>query len=138
LPLELQVKLLRVLQEGAFERLGSSRTIQVDVRVIAATNRDLKKAMASGDFREDLYYRLHVFPLTLPPLRERPEDIPLLVQHFVAMYSAKLGKTIETIPPRVMAALQAYSWPGNVHELEHLVERAVISTLPSLSRKALE
>ncbi|MCZ6876381.1 MAG: sigma 54-interacting transcriptional regulator [bacterium] len=126
LPLESQVKLLRVLQEGEFERLGSSRTTQVDVRVIAATNRDLKQAMASGDFRQDLYYRLHVFPLTLPALRECPDDIPLLVRHFTATYAAKLGKTIETIPQRVMAALQAYTWPGNVRELEHLIERAVI------------
>jgi transcriptional regulator with GAF, ATPase, and Fis domain len=128
LPLELQAKLLRVLQEGAFERLGGSRTIRVNVRVIAATNRDLEKAVQAGEFRMDLYYRLNVFPLSLPPLRERKKDIPLLVKHFVQKYSAKLGKKIETTPQKGMEALQAYSWPGNVRELENVIERAVILT----------
>lgn len=118
LPIDLQAKLLSVLQEGEFERLGDTRTLRVDVRVIAATNRDLKRAIASGDFREDLYYRLNVFPLTLPPLRERAEDIPLLVHHFTQQYGAKMAKRIDHIPQRVMSALQAYDWPGNVRELE--------------------
>ena len=126
LPLDLQAKLLRVLQEGEFERLGDSHTIQIDVRVIAATNRDLKQAIASGEFREDLYYRLNVFPLALPPLRERPEDVPLIVSHFVQKYSAKMGKRIEQIPTAVIETLQAYDWPGNVRELENIIERAVI------------
>lgn len=128
LPLDLQAKLLRVLQEGEFERLGDSRTIHVDVRVIAATNRDLQQAMANGDFREDLYYRLNVFPLGLPPLRERIDDIPLLVRHFTQKFSAKMGKHIEQIPRAVMQTLQGYAWPGNVRELENIVERAVILT----------
>ncbi|ETW98367.1 MAG: hypothetical protein ETSY1_19060 [Candidatus Entotheonella factor] len=126
LPLDLQAKLLRVLQEGEFERLGDSRTIHVDVRVIAATNRDLQQAMDSGDFREDLYYRLNVFPLRLPPLRERIDDIPLLVRHFTQKFSTKMGKPIEQIPKTVMQTLQSYQWPGNVRELENIVERAVI------------
>lgn len=128
LPLDLQAKLLRVLQEGEFERLGDSRTIQVNVRVIAATNRDLQQAVANGDFREDLYYRLNVFPLRVPPLRERRDDIPLLVRHFVTTYSTKMGKRIERIPQRAMDALQAYAWPGNVRELENIIERTVILT----------
>ncbi len=131
LPLELQSKLLRVLQEGEFERLGDSRTIQIDVRVIAATNRDLKQALASGDFREDLYYRLNVFPLILPPLRDRIDDIPIIVRHFVQKYSAKMGKRIEHIPQAVMQTLQGYAWPGNVRELENIIERAVILTADS-------
>jgi DNA-binding NtrC family response regulator len=126
LPLELQAKLLRVLQEGEFERLGSANTIKVDVRVIVATNRDLEKAIARGNFREDLYYRLNVFPIRCPPLRERIEDIPLLVKHFVDRYGAKIGKKIETVPDEVMEALQGYGWPGNVRELENIIERAVI------------
>ena len=126
LPLELQAKLLRVLQEEEFERLGGTSTIKVDVRVIAATNRDLEETVAKGDFREDLFYRLNVFPIESPSLRERKEDIPLLVEHFVGKYSAKIGKKIATIPHKVMAALQAYDWPGNVRELENIVERAVI------------
>ena len=126
LPLELQSKLLRVLQEGEIERLGSASTIKVDVRVIAATNRDLEEARAKGDFREDLYYRLNVFPIMCPSLRERGDDIPLLVKHFIGKYSSKIGKNIETIPNNIMEALQAYSWPGNVRELENIVERAVI------------
>ena len=126
LPLELQAKLLRVLQEGEFERVGSSSTIRVDVRVIAATNRDLDGAVAAGDFRQDLYYRLNVFPIRCPPLRDRPEDIPLLVEHFAARFNARAGKRITSVPQKVIAALQAYHWPGNVRELENVVERAVI------------
>ncbi len=128
LPLESQVKLLRVLQEGEFERVGGSPTIRVDVRVIAATNRDLEKDVHEGRFRPDLYYRLNVFPIRLPALRERPEDIPLLTTHFVMKYGAKLGKRIETIPQKAMHALLAYPWPGNVRELENVIERAVILT----------
>jgi DNA-binding NtrC family response regulator len=125
---ELQTKLLRVLQDGEFERLGSLDTIKVNVRVIAATNRDLKKAIEQGSFREDLFYRLNVFPILCPPLRERKEDIPLLAEHFVGKYSAKIGKKIGTIPHKVMKALQKYNWPGNVRELENIIERAVIIT----------
>ena len=126
LPLELQAKLLRVLQEGAFERVGSSQTIEVRVRVIAATNRDLIKGMKERTFREDLYYRLNVFPLSIPPLRERRDDIPLLVRHFVLKHGTNLGKQIESVPQRRMDDLQAYSWPGNVRELENVIERAMI------------
>jgi PAS domain S-box-containing protein len=126
LPLDLQAKLLRVLQEGELERVGGSHTLNVDVRVIAATNRDLKKAITAGNFREDLYYRLNVFPIALPPLRERTGDIPLLVQHFAKKYAQKVGKVIEKIPQKVMDALHAYPWPGNVRELENIIERAVI------------
>jgi len=108
------------------ERLGGTTTIQVDVRVIAATNRDLAAAMQEGRFREDLFYRLHVFPIQLPALREHCEDIPLLVRHFVQKFGKPLGKRIETIPQKTMVALQAYPWPGNVRELEHVIERAVI------------
>nr|NIV94975.1 sigma-54-dependent Fis family transcriptional regulator [candidate division KSB1 bacterium] len=123
---ELQSKLLRVLQEGEFERLGSSKTIKVEVRVITATNRDLQKALEIGDFRQDLYYRLNVFPIQSPPLRERGEDIPILVKHFVKKFSAKTGKKIETISQKIMDRLQAYHWPGNIRELENVIERAVI------------
>ncbi|NUQ41932.1 MAG: sigma 54-interacting transcriptional regulator [Calditrichaceae bacterium] len=126
LPPELQSKLLRVLQEGEFERLGNSQTLKVNVRVIAATNRDLEKALATGGFREDLYYRLNVFPITIPPLRERKEDIPLLVKHFAKVYGRKIGREIEAIPQPALEALQQYHWPGNVRELENIVERAVI------------
>jgi len=126
LPLESQVKLLRVLQDGEFERVAGSRTVHVDMRVMAATNRPLDLAIAAGTFREDLNYRLHVFPLTLPPLRERLEDLPELVKHFVHKCAVKLGKRIETIPQAVMDAWQAHPWPGNVRELEHVIERAVI------------
>jgi DNA-binding NtrC family response regulator len=128
LPLELQSKLLRVLQEGEFERLGSAETIKVDVRVIAATNRDLDEAMARGNFREDLFYRLNVVPIKIPPLRERKDDIPLLVEFFVKKFSARIGKEIESIPLNVMAELKTYHWPGNVRELENIVERAVITS----------
>jgi formate hydrogenlyase transcriptional activator len=128
IPLELQVKLLRVLQEQEFERLGSTRTIHVNVRVIAATNRDLGRMVEEQEFRSDLYYRLKVFPITAPPLRERTEDIPLLVRHFAQKFAQRMKKRIETIPSEAMKALQAYPWPGNVRELENFVERAVILT----------
>jgi len=126
LPLELQAKLLRVLQEGEFERLGDTKTLTVDVRVIAATNRDLEDAAQKGDFREDLFYRLNVFPIECPALRKRKEDIPLLVHHFVKKYGPKAGKTIEVVPQAVINSLQDYDWPGNVRELENMIERAVI------------
>ena len=126
LPMELQVKLLRVLQEGEFERLGGTQTLKVDVRVIAATNSELEKAIEEGRFREDLYYRLNVFPIKVPPLREHREDIPLLVRHFVQKFGARSAKRIETVPQKVMDDLQAYPWPGNVRELENIIERAVI------------
>ena len=128
LPTNLQAKLLRVLQEGEFERLGSSKTIKVDVRVIAATNRNLEEEMRRGRFREDLFYRLNVFPITLPPLRERRGDVPLLVQYFVDKYAKKQGKTIDNIPKGVIQTLETYSWPGNIRELENVVERSVIHT----------
>jgi formate hydrogenlyase transcriptional activator len=126
IPAALQPKLLRVLQEQEFERLGSGRTHKVDVRLVAATNRNLVKMVARGQFRSDLYYRLDVFPLLLPSLRERREDIPALVTHFVKMFSRRMGKQVESIPPETMAAFQCYSWPGNIRELQNLVERAVI------------
>jgi transcriptional regulator with GAF, ATPase, and Fis domain len=126
LPLDLQAKLLRVLQDGQFERLGSSTTMRVNVRIIAATNRDLAKAVQAGRFREDLYYRLQVFPITVPPLRTRQEDIPLLVWAFVQEFSRRMGKTIDTIPRPTMQALQSYPWPGNVRELRNVIERAMI------------
>jgi formate hydrogenlyase transcriptional activator len=126
IPLELQSKLLRVLQEKEFERLGSIRTIRVDVRLVAATNQDLAKMVADRRFRSDLYYRLNVFPITLPPLRERREDIPLLVRYFAQKYSRLMNKRIETVPTEGMAALTKYHWPGNVRELENFIERAVI------------
>ncbi|MFW6289165.1 MAG: sigma-54-dependent transcriptional regulator, partial [Spirochaetota bacterium] len=126
LPLELQAKLLRVLQEGAFERLGGTTTITVDARVIAATNRELDRRVAEGAFREDLYYRLNVIPLRCPPLRERTDDIPLLVHHLVAKYNARVGRTASDIPADTMRRLQAYRWPGNIRELENTIERAVI------------
>jgi PAS domain S-box-containing protein len=130
-PLDLQVKLLRVLQDGEFERLGSPRTIKVDVRVIAATNRDLEAEIRNGRFREDLWYRLNVFPLSVPPLRQRKDDIPLLVHWFVKRFNKKLGKNIETIPKTVVKKLQAYPWPGNIRELENVLERGVICSLGS-------
>jgi formate hydrogenlyase transcriptional activator len=125
-PLELQPKLLRVLQEQEFERLGSSRTIRVDTRVVAATHRDLAQLVEAGQFRADLYYRLNVFPITVPPLRHRPEDIPLLVRHFVRHYARHLHKRLDVIPAEAMAALIHYPWPGNVRQLQHVIERAVI------------
>jgi len=126
LSLDLQVKLLRIVQEGEFERLGGSTTISVDVRIIAATHRDLKAMVKTGDFREDLFYRLNVFPITLPPLRERGKDISIIVQSFVDRFSQKMGKQIDSIPQQVMDELSNYSWPGNVRELENIIERAVI------------
>lgn len=126
IPLELQSKLLRVLQEQEFERLGSSRTTRVDVRVVAATNSDLAAMVAEKRFRSDLYYRLNVFPINLPPLRERPEDIPLLVQAFAQRFARRMNKPIERIPAETMAELTRYPWPGNIRELQNLIERGVI------------
>ena len=126
LPLELQTKLLRVLQDGEFERVGGTRTVKVDVRVIAATNRDLERAVAEGTFRADLYYRLNVFPLHLPPLRERLEDVPRLARHFVMRYAARMGKELAAPSAEILARLCKYSWPGNVRELQNVIERAVI------------
>lgn len=128
IPLELQPKLLRVLQEQEFERLGGTKTIKVDVRLVAATHRDLAKMVADGRFREDLYYRLNVFPLVLPPLRERLDDIPRLVHHFTHQFARRMGRRIETIPSAIMDALVRYPWPGNVRELQNVIERAVILT----------
>jgi PAS domain S-box-containing protein len=133
MPMELQCKLLRVIQDGEFERLGSPRTIKVDVRIIAASNRNLEEEIKNGSFREDLYYRLNVFPITIPPLRARKEDIRLLVDFFVAKFNKKIGKRIETIPKEALEALENYDWPGNVRELESVIERAtIISPGPSL------
>ena len=126
LPLELQPKLLRALQEREFERLGSTRTLSTNARLVAATNRDLSALVAEGKFRPDLFFRLHVFPVDLPPLRERSEDIPLLVRHFVEEFSVRMNKTVETISSGTMEALCQYSWPGNIRELQNVVERAVI------------
>ncbi len=128
MPLDLQSRLLRVLQEGEFERLGSSQTIKVDVRVIAATNRDLKTEVESGHFREDLWYRLNVYPITLPSLRQRKEDIPLLVSFFADKFSKKIGRSIKSVAPATMKELQNYSWPGNVRELANVIERAMINS----------
>jgi formate hydrogenlyase transcriptional activator len=126
MPLELQPKLLRVLQEQEFERLGSTRTIRVDVRIIAATNRDLFKMVRERRFRADLFYRLNVFPIALPPLRERADDIPVLVWHFARKFAGRMNKEIDSIPDHVMEALQLHSWPGNIRELQNFIERAVI------------
>ncbi len=126
IPLELQSKLLRVLQEQEFERLGSTKTIKVNIRLVAATNRDLTQMVADKQFRSDLYYRLNVFPITVPSLRERPEDIPLLVRYFAQKYSQRMDKRVETIPSEALAALSKYHWPGNIRELENLIERSVI------------
>ena len=126
LPQSLQAKLLRVLQERAFERVGGTRTISVDVRILAATNRDLAKALKAGQFREDLYYRLNVVPVVIPPLRRRPEDILPLAAHFLQHFGARYGKAIPGLSPEAAALLRRYAWPGNVRELEHVIERAVI------------
>ena len=128
LPLDLQPKLLQVIETGEFERLGSSETIKVDVRIIAATNRNLEAEVRKGTFREDLWYRLNIFPITMPPLRERREDIPLLVDYFIDKISKRLGKSINLVPVNVMNALRNYHWPGNIRELENVLERAVINS----------
>src|SRR5207302_9934016 len=126
LPIDTQVKLLRVLQEGEFERVGSSQTIKVDVRVIAATNRDLKEVVRSGTFRSDLFYRLNVFPVEVPPLRARKEDIPLLVEYFIDRFARKAGKTIRGMNKKTLDLFLSYPWPGNIRELQNVVERSVI------------
>jgi len=129
MPMELQSKLLRVIQDGEFERLGSPRTIKVDVRIIAASHRNLEEEVRNGRFREDLYYRLNVFPITIPSLRQRTEDIPLLVNHFIDKFNRKTGKKIETVSMETMQVLQGYHWPGNVRELENVIERSIITSL---------
>jgi PAS domain S-box-containing protein len=128
MPMELQTKLLRVIQDGEFERLGSPKTIKVNVRLIASTNRNLEEEIRKGRFREDLFYRLNVFPITIPPLRQRKEDIPLFVDYFVAKFNKKTGKKIETVSKETLTVLQEYYWPGNVRELENIIERAVITS----------
>ncbi|PWT83455.1 MAG: Fis family transcriptional regulator, partial [Acidobacteria bacterium] len=134
LPPDLQGKLLRVLQEGEFERVGSSKTIKVDVRIIACTNRDLRLEVEKGNFREDLWYRLNVFPITTPPLRERRNDIPILIDHFARRFARKFGKLITAVSPDSMTSLCRYSWPGNVRELANVIERAVINSRGSVLR----
>jgi formate hydrogenlyase transcriptional activator len=142
IPMELQPKLLRVLQEHEFERLGSPRTIRVDMRLLAATHHDLTAMIAEGRFREDLHYRLNIFPITMPPLRERVDDIPLLVRHFASTYARKMHKRLDTIPAATLEALVRYHWPGNVRERQNIIERAVIllqdgvlhAPLPALQR----
>jgi formate hydrogenlyase transcriptional activator len=140
IPLALQPKLLRVLQEQEFERLGSGRTHRVDVRLVAATHRDLEQMVRRDQFRSDLYYRLNVFPITLPPLRERPEDIGLLVEHYVEVFAHRMGKHIESIPEEFISTFKSYSWPGNIRELQNMIERAVVlsneGVLPNLLRPA--
>jgi formate hydrogenlyase transcriptional activator len=138
IPLELQPKLLRVLQEQEFERLGSTRTQRVDVRMVAATNRNLEQMVGDKQFREDLYFRLNVFPLRIPPLRERAGDIPLLVRHYVDTYAQRMNKRIETIPEERMAALCRQAWPGNIRELQNFIERAVILTPGSVLQIQLD
>lgn len=128
MPMELQCKLLRVIQDGEFERLGSPRTIKVNVRIIAASNRNLEDEIRNGTFRKDLFYRLNVFPITIPPLRQRAEDIPLLINHFVTKFNKKIGKKITSVSPDILNTLQRYQWPGNVRELESIIERAVITS----------
>jgi len=137
LPLELQPKILRALQEKEFERLGGTRTIPVNVRLVAATNRNLAKMVERREFRSDLYYRLKVFPIEIPPLRERVEDIPLLVKYFVTQHARRMNRPIETIPPEIMRALTRWRWPGNVRELENFIERAVILSPGSVLRAPL-
>jgi formate hydrogenlyase transcriptional activator len=137
IPLALQPKLLRVLQEQEFERLGGTRTHHVDVRLVAATNRDLAGMVKRREFREDLYYRLNVFPIQLPPLRARHEDIPLLVTHFVEIYSRRMAKQIEHIPAETMSALSSYQWPGNIRELQNFIERSVILSAGTVLRSPL-
>src|ERR1700720_982778 len=138
IPPALQPKLLRVLQEQEFERLGGTRTHQVDVRLVAATNRDLTEMVKRNGFRSDLYYRLNVFPIQLPPLRERREDIPALVEHFVEMLSRRMGKQIDEIPPQVMSMFASHSWPGNIRELQNFIERSVILSSGTVLSPPLE
>ncbi|MGD0135347.1 MAG: sigma 54-interacting transcriptional regulator [Bryobacteraceae bacterium] len=138
MPLELQPKLLRALQEREFERLGSSQTVRVNVRVVAATNQDLGQLVSKKLFRADLYYRLNVIPICLPPLRERVQDIPLLTEFFVAKFVASLNKPIDSIPDEVIAVLQAYDWPGNIRELQNFIERAVLYSPGSVLRLPLD
>jgi formate hydrogenlyase transcriptional activator len=128
IPIEIQPKLLRALQEREFERLGSTHTRRVNIRLVAATNRDLEKMIADREFRSDLYYRLHVFPIRIPPLRERKEDIPQLVSYFVQKFAKQMQKKIDSISPAIMRGLTAWEWPGNIRELENFIERAVIVT----------
>src|SRR5712671_6366903 len=137
IPPGLQPKLLRVLQEQEFERLGGTRTHQVDVRLVAATNRNLLDMVKRNEFRSDLYYRLNVFPVSLPPLRERREDIPALVEHFVEIYARRMGKQIEHIPAETMSALASYEWPGNIRELQNSIERSVILSSDAILRPPL-
>jgi formate hydrogenlyase transcriptional activator len=137
IPLELQPKLLRVLQDHEFERLGSNRTIRVDIRLIAATNHDLRERVMEGEFRSDLFYRLNVFPIYMPPLHERRGDIPLLVRHFVQKVSRRMDKSIETIPSETIEAFGKWHWPGNVRELENFIERSVILSSGSVLRAPL-
>ena len=137
IPLQLQPKLLRALQEQEFERLGSTRTHKVDIRLIAATNRDLRQMVTKNQFRSDLFYRLHVFPLFLPPLRERREDIPILVRHYVEKHARRMNRRIETIPANAMEVFTTYDWPGNVRELQNFMERAVILSSGSVLRAPL-
>ena len=136
IPLETQAKLLRVVQEGQFERVGSSKSIHVNVRIIAATNHQLEKEVADGRFRADLYYRLNVFPITVPPLRKRRDDIPLLVDFFVPRIASRMGKHVDQIPPGVLEILKNYEWPGNIRELRNVLERAVIATPDRVLRLA--
>ena len=136
-PVELQPKLLRALQEREFERLGSTRTKKVDVRLVAATNRDLERMVAEKQFRSDLYYRLNVFPIEVPPLRDRADDIPLLVRHFVQHFARRMNRVIETIPSETMQVLTRYRWPGNIRELQNLIERAVILSTGTVLRVPL-
>jgi len=137
IPSALQPKLLRVLQEQEFERLGSNRTLRVDVRLVAATNRNLADMVKRREFRDDLYYRLNVFPILLPPLRARREDIPVLVAHFVEIYGRRMGKQIEDVPTETMSALSSYPWPGNIRELQNFIERSVILSVGSELRAPL-
>ena len=137
IPLALQPKLLRVLQEQEFERLGSGRTHQVDVRLVAATHRNLVEMVKRNEFRSDLYYRLNVFPIPLPPLRARREDIPALVEHFVEIYARRMGKQIDQIPPETMSELISYAWPGNIRELQNFIERSVILSSGTVLRPPL-
>ncbi|MEO7275221.1 MAG: sigma 54-interacting transcriptional regulator, partial [Vicinamibacterales bacterium] len=135
---QVQVKLLRVLQERRFRRVGGTEEVEADIRIIAATNRDLTKMVAGGQFREDLFYRINVIPVRLPPLRERPDDIPMLAEHFAARFAAQMGKPVGSVSGAAMACLQAYAWPGNIRELENAIERAVaLERSPSILVESL-